>query len=185
MINKNKGFTVLELVIAIAVLGLVLGMMFESYARTNKIKTTGENKLEYIREMLPIIELLSSDFRRLTAEHPVRFDGNTGSFWVRREMKTSRVTISGLSQQACVISHDNSASGEPVSRSYPGNLIIEFWNGSNWSNQWQEDSPPKIARITIADAEFAKRSVDPFSLLVSIPAGMIKTNPIMEDGPEL
>jgi prepilin-type N-terminal cleavage/methylation domain-containing protein len=148
---KQRGFTLIEILTVIAVLGILLVLLWDAYLKTMDAQRTGEIRLEYVQKSMRFIEELTREFQRLASDRPAKFSRNGADFTTRRENSFMHTTISTESPTIIRISVFDGSGKKIESQDvqFAGTIQLAYWSGAAWLDTWNEADLPQAISVRV------------------------------------
>jgi prepilin-type N-terminal cleavage/methylation domain-containing protein len=79
--RKSSAFTLIELMVSMAILGLIMVMLFAIFEQINKAWLQGENRVETFTQTRAILDLMSRELSQAIATPNIQFFGDTNRLY--------------------------------------------------------------------------------------------------------
>lgn len=167
---KNRGFTVLEVLVAIMIMGVLSSLTYQAYFRSNRSIKEGERRADQLVASIQFIELVSMELEGLLYDHPAQFKSDKISFKVRNGMVFEDVEVVQSEPDSAHFSRKASGDSQPkMIREYLGQVGFKFWDGANWLTEWNNENLPVSVCVSVTPEGKIPSKMEPFSLTVDIP----------------
>lgn len=170
--NSSRGFTLLEILTVIAILGMIVSLLFGLLSRFVRISRTGDTRLHGVDASVRLLDLTASDLMRLAPEYPIQFSTHECAFTVRRGRIMQEVRIHSNADSTSSYLRKPNDREPAVERSFPCSITFAYLRGSDWIERWESDRPPAAVRMTVSPKPSGSVVLQPFVLTVDVPAGI-------------
>ena len=99
---RRTGFTLIELMASMAILGLIMVMLFSVFDQVNKAWLNGENRVETFTQARAILDLMSRELSQAIANNNMQFNGTANSVYFVAPVNSNPQNVSDL----CGVGYD-------------------------------------------------------------------------------
>ncbi len=170
--QRQKGFTLIEVLTAIAILGILTGFLFEAYQRTSSGVRKGQARTTQMSNAIRFIESAGKEFKRLAGEFPVNLTAQSAEFTTRHGMSMRKTRIVSTDGKV-TLSMSGANGSRTIESEFNGSIDMRFWDGNQWFAEWNNrKAPPQAVSIKLLPVARRQITPEPFTLNIGIPAGL-------------
>ncbi|GEM_PF-5823645 len=170
--HSSKGFTLLEILTVIAILGVIVSLLFGLLSRFIRISRTGDTRLQCVDASVRLLDLTASDLMRLAPEYPITLLKDECVFTVRRGRTMEDVRIRSNADSTSSYIRKPNAPEPSIEKSFPCSITFAFMQGTEWTDRWESERPPAAVRMTVHPKTSGSVVMQPFVLTMDVPAGI-------------
>ncbi len=182
---KSRGFTLLELLMTIAILGVVISLLWRAYLETERMRETALAKTDGITAVIGAAETLTALFRSLQPGDDSVLGSDSAEFSGFLRGAYGRVSIrpdvAGPHRTAL---NYRSEERPDFDTQLQVSVRFRYWNGESWMDSWSGSGLPEAVVIEMRPDVRRQSADEPYRICVNIPAGATVAAPVEPAVPE-
>ncbi|MBN1552519.1 prepilin-type N-terminal cleavage/methylation domain-containing protein [bacterium] len=167
----HRGFTLIEVLVAIVLIGVVTGLIWQGYYQTHQAYDRAETRVDDLQTSIFFAELLQSLILRIPEADIDQLAHSSMKF---------NFIEGGLPVEASILNRQNSpaassiveirmADGNIQRTVYAGDVSFRYLDGQAWRDDWSKNDPPLAIALTLAPEPGGEIIMKPYSLSVNLP----------------
>ena len=167
---KSRGFTLLEVLMAIGLFGTVTGLAWTAYNRTMSAHHQGEARVERLLVSMRSLEEIGRLFPAMNPDRAWEFSNDRVHFSIETGSKAGDVEIYQSPNDVDSWVYKVSLEDQPViEQSRDGQIRFQFLDINTWMSEWENTQVPRAVSISVVPAKSRSIAMEPFQLVVNLP----------------
>ena len=169
---KSKGFTLLEMLVSIAILGIIISLIWKAYLQTEMMRDTTEAKSDQISAVISAVDMLSAAFQALEPTTVINLDSTLAEFqsYFHGEYGSFQVESAHTDHFRTFIRF-RSKENSNFERVFPIALTMKYWDGQTWLPSWQRTDIPVAVVFELKPEPINTYQANPYRICIAIPSG--------------
>ena len=155
---NQRGFTVIELLVSLTVIGVIMSLLIGSMVSTRKVTRESELRADAFTSVTRSMDLLRNSVQTMVPDQSARFDSSSLKFSYRKAGETHNVQVE---QQGDGFKLNDSAQSGFL---FPGSLSFRYLVGQEWLEQLTGNQQPLAVAIS---AQYPESTVD-YELVINV-----------------
>jgi prepilin-type N-terminal cleavage/methylation domain-containing protein len=166
---EKRGFTLIEILIVLVIMGILIGLIWTAYAKANMAMKTGERRIDEMIASIEVIETVRDSLKTSVASLPFSFASDGIIFVSRRNDSNCTVSLKRETMNVWKLrfidSNDTLLQPEKI---FKAKLSLQFRKSDVWIDEWHEAEFPDFISLNVFPQDASQQNAAPYHTIIQI-----------------